>query len=407
LAVVLVLAAGTTAGWRWWVGPIAEVLAVQRRDAVQTVVASGHVESPNRVDIGAALTGTVQQVPVVEGQAVKAGDVLLRLDSAELRATAQAAQLALQQAQGRLRQLQEVQRPVAEQALRQAEATRDNALAQLRRQQDLARQGFIGEAALEDARKTAALAQAQARSAQTQWASLRSDGADFALAQAAVAQARAAADAALAKADTSTVRAPVAGTLIGRNVEVGDVVQPGKVLMTLSPAGALQLVVDIDEKNLQLLALGQRALASADAFAQQRFEAVLAYINPGVNAATGAVQVKLDVPQPPPGLRQDMTVSVDIAVAHRAQALLLPATAVHDADSAQPWVLQVEAGRARRVALHTGLRSGGWVQVVDGLHEGDLVLPATSALTDGARLRASAVSAASAAPATPAASAAR
>ncbi|OYU99888.1 MAG: efflux transporter periplasmic adaptor subunit, partial [Burkholderiales bacterium PBB5] len=279
MAVVLVLAAATAAGWRWWVGPVAEVVAVQRRDAVQTVVASGHVESPHRVDIGAALTGTVQQVPVVEGQAVKAGDVLLRLDSAELRATALAAQLTLQQAQGRLRQLQEVQRPVAEQALRQAEATRDNALAQLRRQQDLARQGFIGEAALEDARKAAALAQAQARSAQTQWASLRSDGADFALAQSAVAQARAAADAAVAKADTSTVRAPVAGTLIGRNVEVGDVVQPGKVLMTLSPAGALQLVVDIDEKNLQLLALGQRALASADAFAQQRFEAVLAYIN--------------------------------------------------------------------------------------------------------------------------------
>ena len=125
--------------------------------------------------------------------------------------------------------------------------------------------------------------------------------------------------------------APRDGTLIARNVEVGDVVQPGKVLMRLSPAGLTQLVVDIDEKNLHLLALGQRALASADAYAQQRFTAELSYINPGVNAQTGSVQVKLDVPNPPPKLQQDMTVSVDIEVARHAQALLLPGSVVHDA----------------------------------------------------------------------------
>ncbi len=57
--------------------------------------------------------------------------------------------------------------------------------------------------------------------------------------------------------------------------------------MTLSPAGAVQLVLDVDEKNLRLIALGQKAQVSADAFAQERFVATVGYINPGVNAQTG------------------------------------------------------------------------------------------------------------------------
>jgi HlyD family secretion protein len=181
--------------------------------------------------------------------------------------------------------------------------------------------------------------------------------------------------------------APVAGTLIGRNVEPGDVVQPGKVLLTLSPAGRTQLVLNIDEKNLRLIAVGQSALASADAYAQERFAATLAYINPAVNPQTGAVEVKLDVPTPPAHLRQDMTVSVDIAVAQRPQALLVPAGALRDLDSAAPWVLRVQGSRAQRQPLRVGLRSGAWAEVLDGLREGDQVLPASATLAPGSRLR--------------------
>src|SRR4029079_10268914 len=122
---------------------------------------------------------------------------------------------------------------------------------------------------------------------------VRNSGSDYALAEAAFVQAQASAQAARARAGYATIAAPADGTLIARAVEVGDVVQPGKVLMTLSPAGRAQLVVDIDEKNLRLLAIGQKALASADAYPQQRFAAELVYINPGVNAQTGAVEVKL------------------------------------------------------------------------------------------------------------------
>jgi HlyD family secretion protein len=372
----------------WWQGPQVPMEKVLRRDFVQTVVASGHVETPHRVDIGAQITGAVVRVPVAEGQNVKAGDFLVELDTTELRASERQAELAVTQAQARLRQLREVQAPVAEQTLRQAQVNLDNARATLRRNQDLFEKNFIGEAALEDSRKAVDLADAQVRSARKQLETVGSAGSDTALALATEAQARANAQAAHARSSYALIRAPLDGTLIARNVEVGDVVQPGKVLMTLSPTGRTQLVVEIDEKNLRLLALGQKALASADAYPQQRFPAELVYINPGVNAQTGSVEVKLDVISPPVVIRQDMTVSVDIEVARRPQALLVAASAVHDADSAAPWVLRLEDGRAVRRPVRLGLRSGGFAELLEGLQEGDAAIPVAAAIEPGARVRA-------------------
>ncbi len=382
---VLVLA---FVAWRWWQGPQLAAEAVQQRDFVQTVVASGHVQSPNRVDIGAQITATVARVPVQEGDSVKAGTLLIELATTELQAAQRQTDVAVLQAQAKLRQLNEVQAPVAAQTLRQARTSLDNANAALQRSQDLFKQGFIGQAALDDARKAAELADAQLRTAQKQLDTTGPTGSDTALAVSAVSLAQAAADAARARTAYAAIRAPADGVLIARNVEVGDVVQPGKVLMTLSPQGKTQIVVAIDEKNLHLIHLGQQALVSADAYAQQKFKAELVYINPGVNAQTGAVDVKLDVAQPPAVLRQDMTVSVDIEVARRPQALLLPLATVHAVDSAAPWVLRVQDGRAEKVALQLGLRSGGWLEALHGVQAGDLLLSGSAAVQPGDRVRA-------------------
>ena len=394
LLVLTLGVAAVLAGPRWLQGPLVPVEAVVQRDFVQSVVASGRVETPHRVDVGVQITGTVQRVPVAEGQTVAAGAVLIELEATELRAALSQAELAVQQAQARLRQLREVQAPVAEQALGQAEANHGAASRALSRSRDLFAQGFVGQAAVDEAQRAEQVAAAQLRSARQQLAAARPEGSDSALALAALEQARAGVEAARARLRYATVAAPVAGTLIGRNVEPGDVVQPGKVLMVLSPqsaAGDTQLVVQIDEKNLRLLRLGQAALASAEAYAQQRFAAELVYINPSVDPQRGAVEVKLRVPAPPAYLRQDMTVSVDIEVARRAAAVLVPVDALHAADTPAPWVLKVDAGRARRQAVTLGLRGNGLAEVLSGLRAGDQVVPVTAAVaaavTDGSRLR--------------------
>ena len=79
---------------RWWRGPEVLFDKVVRRDFVQSVVATGHVETPHRVDVGVQITGTVVRIPVSEGQNVKLGDVLIELDPAELRASEQQAGIA-------------------------------------------------------------------------------------------------------------------------------------------------------------------------------------------------------------------------------------------------------------------------------------------------------------------------
>jgi HlyD family secretion protein len=188
--------------------------------------------------------------------------------------------------------------------------------------------------------------------------------------------------------DHATIKAPLAGTLIARSVEQGDVVQAGKVLMVLSPAGETQLVMQIDEKNLSQLALGQKALASADAYPLENFSAELVYINPAVDPQRGSVEVKLRVPSPPAYLRQDMTVSVEIEVASKANALVVPIAALHDASSKQPWVMKVSSGHAKRQPIKIGLRGASKVEVVEGLEAGEVVLSAGAGpIPDGHRVR--------------------
>ncbi|MBB3176815.1 efflux RND transporter periplasmic adaptor subunit [Variovorax sp. Sphag1AA] len=388
LAVLALIALGIVFGPRLLWGPRVAVTPVVRGDFIQSVVASGHVEAPHRVSIGAQLAGEVKTVPVEEGQEVAAGQVLIQLADVEWVAAAAQADAAVQQAEARLRLVREVQEPVAEQALRQAEIGAENARAQWRRNAALHEQGFVGQAALDDLRKAVDLSDALVRAARKQLASTQPGGSDHAVATTALAEANAAAAAAHTRLKYTTIKAPVGGTLIDRSVEPGDVVQPGKTLMVLSPAGETQLVVQIDEKNLALLSMGQQAVASADAYADQRFGAELVYINPGVDVQRGSVEVKFAVPHPPASLRQDMTVSVQIRTAFRSQAVLLSSDAVRDADRGQPWVLKVDGHRVRRQAVKLGLHSGGLSEVLEGLQPGDLVVPAsTPDIAEGSRLQ--------------------
>ena len=383
---VLVLILGA-ALLRWWMGPQVQTEVVQRRDVLQTVVASGRVETPHRVNIGAQITGTVARVPVTDGQRVKAGDVLIELVGTELQSARRQAQQAVAQAQNRLRQMNELQGPVVQQTLRQAQANLDAARASWQRNQALFEQGFIGQAALDESRKALALTDAQVLAVQQQVTSTRAGGAEHSMALGAVAEAQANAEMVNAKARYAVIQAPASGQLIARNVEVGDVVQAGKVLMTLSPEGAMQLVVQIDEKNLRLMALGQQALASADAYPQQPFKAQVAYINPGINAQTGAVEIKLDVLEPQQNLKQDMTVSVDVVVARKPQVLALQVDRVNEISGPSPWVWLLQAGHVVRRPVRLGLRGGAWVEVLEGLNEGDAVIALPTALREYQRVR--------------------
>jgi HlyD family secretion protein len=389
---VLVLAAALYLLRNVLLGTPTPVHIAAQAELVQTVVASGRVVSPQRVTVALQGSGRVLRVAVVEGQTVERGQLLIELDNSDARATLAQASAAVAEAQARVRQLRELSQPLSTQALAQAQATALQSQKLLARNRDLVARGFISQAAVDDAQRAADVAGSQVASAQAQSRSNASSGSDAALAQAALAQALAGQQLAAIKLAQGQVLAPSGGVLISRDVEVGDIVQPGKALMVLAATGQTQVVVQIDEKNLSKIALGQKALGSADAFASQRFDAVVAYINPGVDAARGSVEVKLAVSQPPAYLRQDMTVSIDIETARRAATVVLPTSTLEDAGSNAPWVLVVRDKRAVKQLVTLGLRGDSKVEVLSGIAAGEGVVPVSkTGVKAGQRVRATAV----------------
>ncbi|MGA8785268.1 MAG: efflux RND transporter periplasmic adaptor subunit, partial [Polaromonas sp.] len=183
------------------------------------------------------------------------------------------------------------------------------------------------------------------------------------------------------------ITSPVDAIVLTRTVEPGSMAQPGHVLLTLAAQGGIRIDANVDEKNLRLLTPGMAARAVADAYPGQSFDAQLSYIAPAVDPQRGTVEVRLAVPKPPVFLRPDMTVSVELVGGTKAQALVLPSGAVHDADREAPWVLALQGGRAVRVPIKLGLRGIGSVEIVAGLKEGDEVIPQTEKAVAGDRVR--------------------
>jgi HlyD family secretion protein len=369
-------------------GPEVAVYPAVRADLVKTVVATGHVETPFRVEIGSQITGIVADVLADEGDVVTRGQPLVSLEQSELKAALVQAEAAVAQGEARLRQIREVTLPAAEQNLKLAQANRLNAEAAFTRAEQLSKSGFTPRSTLDEAIRALDVASAQMRAAELQVYTNGPGGSDMVLAETQLRQAVASRATAEARLAYATVAAPRDGVLITRRVERGAVVQPGRVMFVLSPVGDAQIVLQIDERNIGLLRLGQSALVSADAYPDRTFPAEVAFINPAVDIARAAVEVKLAVPKPPAELRQDMTVSVDIEVDRRAAVVVVPARTVHEPNSAAPFVLKAVGGRALRQPVRLGLRAGDEAEVLDGVAPGDLLVPVAAGVRAGQRLKA-------------------
>lgn len=320
--------------------PRAEALLMQPGPLVRTLQFSARVATLSRVDVGSTLTGRVAQVLVREGAQVRADEVLIRLETDELNA-------ALSQA-------------VA--AERQADATLQAAQATLKRGQQLVAQGFYSAAQLDEAQRAVDVAVAQRGSA------------------------RAAVAASRARLTQAVLVAPADARVLSRQVEPGQIVQPGKALLSLALTGPTQLVAQVDERFLDQLQTGQQAAVVADAFAGQRFAAKILSIAPVVDAQRGAIEVKFTLLQEPPAfLREDMTLSVEVETGRREQALALPLAALRQAQSDTASVLVAVDGIAQERRLRLGLRTLAAVEVLEGLRAGDAVLTST-ALKAGQRV---------------------
>lgn len=361
--------------WVFWQkvqGPVVATYRVQNQALVQTVVASGRLENVSRSEIGSQISGVVLERRVEEGQQVKAGDVLLVIQSDDVKAQ-------VKEAENALRELRQVRYPQAQVELKSAELQLEQASREAKRRQNT-EAGVLSVEEKEQAREAERLARNQLAAARLKAQSLAAGQIE----ERTLMERLNALKAQLAK---SEVRAQVAGIILTRNVEVGDVVQPGQSLFSLAIEGPTQILVPLDEQNLPYLAVGQSAQVIADAYPNQSFPAQVNFIAPRIDPQRGTVDVKLSVDPVPAFLRQDMTVSVNIETAQRDQALVIDNDALFNVRGAQADVWVVRDQRLQRQTLQLGLRSSTKSEVLRGLKAGDQVLRDPNQGQDAQRVR--------------------
>lgn len=346
--------------WRHWQGPLLPGYRIEARPLVQRVVASGEVSSQSLAQVGSEITGVVARRAVREGDAVRAGDLLLALRDDEQQAR-------LREAEAALRQLQDSERPQAAAALREAQSALNQAERELARRETLQARGLLAVEALEQARQARIRAREALNRARLDAAALAAGASQEQLLR----QRLEAARAALAK---TRIHAQHDGIVQTRSVEPGDLVQPGRVLLEIARTDSREILLPLDEKNLAPLALGQHARVIADAYPERALQARVAFIAPAVDPARGTLDVHLELLEPADFLRQGMTVSVEIRTAERERTLVLPHDALRQRDGERARVLVLDAGRVAEREVRLGLRGSALSEVLDGLQDGAQVL---------------------------------
>ena len=317
--------------------------------------------------ISSKVMGYVGEVKVRVGDTVKAGELLVTVDSRDLDAAWKQAQAARQEA---VDAGQEVTNAVAS-----AQANLDFAKATFRRMDDLYQKKSISDQEYDEATSKLKVAQAAYDMSVSRRAQL---GAKLRQADEAV-------NAAAVMRGYSEIRAPFAGIVTDKPVDPGVLATPGAPLLTVEQAGALRLEVPVDETFLADTHVGQPVTVRFDSL-NRTIEARVSEIVPSVDPASRAFVVKIDLPGIP-NLRSGVYGKAQFSRGTR-QVIAVPAAAVTEQGQVQS-VMVDDSGVARTRLVTTGQKQGDQVEILSGLNVGELVIsPRPLTLADGARLEA-------------------
>jgi HlyD family secretion protein len=370
LTLLLIVALGFYASQQLQ-GPVLPGYEITLQPLQQQVVASGTVSSQALARIGSEITGVLKARHVREGDTVKPGDLLLELYDDEQQARVREAEAALYE-------LTSSARPQAEAALREAQNIYDRASRERQRREFLNARQQISVEQLDQARSAETIALAARDRVQVQLTALAPGG----MQEQQLAQRLAAAQAALAK---TRIVSSVAGTVQSRDVEPGDLVQPGRTLLEIYSEMGREILVPVDEKSFGALAMGQSAQLAADAYPEILLDATVIFLAPAVDTSRGTIDVHLSLNDEADFLRQGMTVSVTITTEKREQALVVSNDVLRNVRGNSAEVLRVRESRVEKTSVTLGLRGMVASEIVSGLAAGDVVLSADA--EEGTRVR--------------------
>ena len=351
--------------------------AIEARDLVEIVTASGNIRARRTVDISSDVSARVSQLLIDEGDDVVAGQTLLRLEPDQYRAALSRAeaQLAQAEAQG------------AQQTANLTQAARDrDRLVQLRARDSI----LVSRQQLDDAETRVEVQEALLQSARF-----------------GVSQAEAGVEENEDRLSKTIFVAPMAGKVTRLNVEEGETViigtmnNPGSLVLTISDLSVIEVVLQVDETEVSEIALGDSASIRIDAFPDQTFSGRVteignSAINPpsqqqGNQQAAIDFEVVLTLDETDAPLRPDLSATADIIVESRSNTTAVPiiALTVRDADDVEgvdadaadrseardiEGVFLVNEGVVSFQPVEVGIAGQEYFEVLSGLSEGDVVV---------------------------------
>ena len=352
-AIALALAAGAA-----WYASQPKVIAVQTTPIVTTypsqqfvlLNATGYVVAQRKAAISSKATGRLEWLGVAEGSVVKAGDVIARIDARDVNAQSEAATANV---------------GAATASLVQAQAEERDALAQLKRSQDLLAKGFVSEASVDTAKARADRAVA-----------------GVANARATVAAAQATSRNALVSVDYTVIRAPFDGVILSKSANVGDLVTPFSnaadskgAVVSMADMSTLEVEADVAESSLSKISVGQPAEIVLDALPGSRFRGRISRMVPTVDRAKATVMTKVKFDAIDARILPEMSAKVsflaqDVTPEQQKPLVAVASDALVQRDG-RTMVFAIRDGHAVAVPVTAGLKIGDLTAIVGDIKSGE------------------------------------
>ncbi|MCE1181147.1 MAG: efflux RND transporter periplasmic adaptor subunit [Rhodocyclales bacterium] len=181
---------------------------------------------------------------------------------------------------------------------------------------------------------------------------------------------------------TLAFRSPVAGVVLEKKAVQGMRFMPGEVLYQVADVSSVWVLAEVYEQDIAAVSLGQKARIRINAYPGEVFEGRIAYVYPTLKAETRTVPIRIELRNPKGRLKPAMFAEVELPTGGGAPVLTIPNSAVIDSGSKQVAIVQTGEGRYASRVLKLGQRGGDFVQVLDGLREGENVVTAAQFLID-------------------------
>jgi RND family efflux transporter MFP subunit len=371
-AIVLLL---LTAGGLYFSGIIAPAVSIDvttvsqvyPSQSLSVLNASGYIVAQRKAAVASKVTGRLVEMLVEEGQKVKRGEVIARMENADVSAFRNQAAANVNTAKA---------------TLEQVKADRDNALKEYERSKELLAAGFVSRSDYEavETRYRRALEGVKAAESAVQAGAAALQNADVGI-------------------DYTLIRAPFDAIVLTKNADVGDIVTPigaaanaKAAVVTIADMNSLQVEVDVSETSITAIRAGQPCDIQLDALPNQRFRGEVYTIVPTVDRSKATVLVKVRFLDKDPRMLPDMSAKVSFLSRRLQPAELKPRLAANQSaliDRGNGMVVYLlDGNRIKETPVRVGSKLGEMTEILSGLKEGDRVaIKPPKGLKDGSRIK--------------------